>query len=97
MGFSSHSAIQYMAKEISDGTNTVKLYSYKDRGRTMHQLAYYEAGKRKLRNFSIKTEAETTAWQVVGQLTNGSREVQALRTPELESLIAARRVHWRYP
>jgi len=92
MGFSSHSAILYMAKEISDGTNTVKLYSYKDRGRAMHQLAYYVAGKRKLRNFSVKSEAETTAWQIVGQLTNGSKDVQAIRTPELESLVAARRV-----
>jgi len=81
-----------MAKEISDGRNTVKLYSYKDRGRAMYQLAFYEAGKRKLRNFSVKSEAETTAWQILCQLTNGSREVQALRTPDLESLIAARRV-----
>jgi hypothetical protein len=60
-----------MAKEISNGIHTVKLYQYADRGRRMHQLAYYEAGKRRLRNFSIKSEAETVAWQILGQLTNG--------------------------
>jgi hypothetical protein len=81
-----------MAKEISNGVHTVKLYNYVDRGRRMHQLAYYEAGKRKLRNFSIKSEAETVAWQILGQLTNSTEEARAFRTPELESLVAARRV-----
>ncbi len=81
-----------MAKEISNGVHTVKLYNYVDRGRRMYQLAYYEAGKRKLRNFSVKAEAETVAWQILGQLTHGTDEARALRMPELESLIAARRV-----
>jgi integrase len=81
-----------MAKEISNGIHTVKLYNYADRGRRMHQLAYYEAGKRRLRNFSVKSEAETVAWQILGQLTNGTEEARAFRTPELESLAAARRV-----
>ncbi len=81
-----------MAKEISNGTHTVKLYNYVDRGRKMHQLAYYEAGKRRLRNFSVKSEAETVAWQILGQLTNGTETARAFRTPELESLVAARRV-----
>ncbi len=71
-----------MAKEISNGIHTVKLYDYKDRGRRMHQLAYYEAGRRKLRNFSDKSEAETIAHQVLGQLTNGgvlTKKTQNLR------------------
>ena len=66
--------------------------NYVDRGRKMHQLAYYEAGKRKLRNFSKKSEAETVGWQILGQLTNGTETARAFRTPELESLVAARRV-----
>jgi len=81
-----------MAKEISNGIHTVKLYNYEDRGRRMHQLAYYEAGKRRLRNFSMKSEAETVAWQILGQLTNGTETARAFRTPELESLVAARQV-----
>jgi hypothetical protein len=81
-----------MAKEISNGIHTVKLYNYVDRGRKMHQLAYYEAGKRKLRNFSVKSEAEVVANQILGQLTNGTDAVLAMRMPELESLVAARRV-----
>jgi integrase len=89
---SSVSPVECMAKEISNGVHTVKLYNYVDRGRTMHQLAYYEAGRRKLRNFAVKSEAETVAWQILGQLTNGTEEARALRMPELESLIAARRV-----
>src|SRR6202142_2398682 len=81
-----------MAKEISNGTHTVKLYNYVDRGRKMHQLAYYEAGRRRLRKFSVKSEAETVAWQILGQLTNGTEAARAFRTPELESLAAARQV-----
>ena len=81
-----------MAKEISNGIHTVKLYHYVDRGRKMHQLAYYEAGKRRLRNFSVKSEAETVAWQILGQLTNGTEAARAFRMPELESLAAARQV-----
>jgi hypothetical protein len=38
---------------------------YVDRGRKMHQLAYYEAGKRRLKNFGVKSEAETVAWQIL--------------------------------
>jgi integrase len=90
---SSHPAIQYMAKEISNGIHTVKLYNYVDRGRRMHQLAYYEAGKRKLRNFSVKSEAETVGWQILGQLTNGTEAAQAFRTPELESLAPGYALH----
>ena len=52
----------------------------------------YEAGRRRLRNFSVKSEAETVAWQILGQLTNGTEAARAFRTPELESLAAARQV-----
>ena len=89
---SSHPALQCMAKEISNGTHTVKLYNYVDRGRKMHQIAYYEAGRRKLRNFSVKSEAETAALHVLHQLTDGTEAARAFRTPELESLVAARQV-----
>src|ERR1700691_1438017 len=89
---SSHPALQCMAKEISNGTHTVKLYNYVDRGRKMHQIAYYEAGRRKLRNFSVKSEAETAALHVLRQLTDGTEAARAFRTPELESLAAARQL-----
>ena len=84
---SSHPALQCMAKEISNGTHTVKLYNYVDRGRKMHQIAYYEAGRRKLRNFSVKSEAETAALHVLHQLTDGTEAARAFRTPELDSVV----------
>src|ERR1700693_3421583 len=82
-----HPAVLDMAKEISNGTHTVKLYNYVDRGRKMHQIAYYEAGRRKLRNFSVKSEAETAALHVLHQLTDGTEAARAFRTPELDSVV----------
>jgi integrase len=87
-----HSAIQYMATEISNGKQTVKLYSSVNRGRAMYQLAFYAAGKRVQKNFSNKSEAKRVANQILGGLTNDAVAVESMATPELESLIAARRV-----
>ncbi len=58
----------------------------------MYQLAYYEGGRRVQKNFSDKAEAKRVAKQILGELTNDSKAVEAMATPELESLIAARKV-----
>ncbi len=44
------------------------------------------------KNFSDKAEAKGVAKQILGELTNDSKAVEAMATPELESLIAARKV-----
>jgi hypothetical protein len=87
-----HPAIQYMATEISNGKQTVKLYSSVNRGRKMYQLAFYAAGKRIQKNFSDKSEAKRVAHQILSGLTNDAQAVAAMATPELESLVAARKV-----
>jgi integrase len=81
-----------MATEISNGRQTIKLYSSVNRGKAMHQLAYYAGGRRIQRNFADKTQAKRVARQILGNLSNDADAVEALATPELESLIAARRV-----
>jgi integrase len=81
-----------MATEISNGRQTVKLYCSVNRGKAMYQLAYYMGGKRVQKNFADKAEAKRVAKQILGGLTNDAEAVEALATPELESLVAARRV-----
>jgi len=81
-----------MATEISNGSQTVKLYCSVNRGKAMYQLAYYVGGRRVQKNFADKAEAKRVAKQILGGLTNDAEAVEALATPELESLVAARRV-----
>jgi len=81
-----------MATEISNGKQTVKLYHSVNRGKKMYQLAFYTAGRRIQKNFKDKAEAKRVAKQILGGLTNDAKAVEAMATPELESLVAARKV-----
>jgi hypothetical protein len=81
-----------MATEISNGRQTVKLYHSVNRGKAMYQFAYYAGGRRVQKNFADKAEAKRVAKQILGELSNDAEAVEAMATPELESLIAARRV-----
>jgi integrase len=81
-----------MATEISNGRQTVKLYCSVNRGKAMYQLAYYAGGRRVQRNFADKSEAKRVAKQILGNLSNDADAIEAMATPELESLVAARRV-----
>lgn len=58
----------------------------------MYQLAFYAAGRRVQKNFKDKSEAKRVAKQILGGLTQDAQAVDALATPELESLIVARKV-----
>ena len=81
-----------MATEFSNGRQTVKLYRSVNRGKAMYQLAYYFGGRRVQKNFSDKSEAKRVARAVLGGLAEDSAIVDNLATPELESLVAARKV-----
>src|ERR1035441_77661 len=81
-----------MATEFSNGKQTVKLYRSVNRGKEMYQLAFYQAGRRVQKNFSDKAEAKRVAKQILGGLTNEAHAVEAMATPDLESLVAARKV-----
>jgi integrase len=81
-----------MATVITNGKQTVKLYRSVNRGKAMYQLAFYAAGKRIQKNFTDKSEAKRVANQILGGLTHDAKEVDAMATPELESLVAARKV-----
>ena len=81
-----------MATEISNGKQTVKLYHSVNRGKAMYQLAFYTAGRRIQKNFTDKSEAKRVAKQILGGLTHDAKAVEAMATPELESLVAARKV-----
>jgi integrase len=81
-----------MVREISNGWQTIKFYRSVNRGKAMYQLAYYAAGRRVQRNFADKSEAKRIAKQILGDLSNDADAIEAMATPELESLVAARRV-----
>jgi integrase len=81
-----------MATEISNGSQTVKLYRSVNRGKAMYQLAYYMGGRRVQKNFKDKSEAKRVARAVLGGLAEDSVKIDNLATPELESLVAARKV-----
>jgi integrase len=81
-----------MATEFSNGKQTVKLYQSVNRGKAMYQLAYYAGGRRIQKNFVDKAEAKRVARAVLGGLAEDAGAVDALATPELESLVAARKV-----
>jgi hypothetical protein len=81
-----------MATLITNGKQTIKLYQSSNRGKPLYQLAYYTGGRRVQRNFADKAEAKRTANQVLGGMAEDSELVDNLATPELESLVAAKRV-----
>lgn len=81
-----------MATEISNGNQTVKLYRSVNRGKAMYQVAFYAAGRRVQKNFRDKSNAKRVADQILRGLTLDSKSVDSLLTPDLESLVAARKV-----
>jgi hypothetical protein len=81
-----------MATVFTNGKQTVKLYHSVNRGKAMYQLAFYAAGQRIQKNFSDKAEAKRMAKRILGGLTDDEETIDALARPELESLVAARRV-----
>ena len=81
-----------MATEISNGSQTVKLYRSVNRGKAMYQLAFYTAGRRIQKNFKDKSEAKRVANQILGGLTHDAAAVDAMATPALESFVAAKKV-----
>src|ERR1700729_3292033 len=81
-----------MATEISNGKQTVKLYHSVNRGKAMYQLAYYAGGRRVQKNFNDKSEAKRVARAILGGLAQDAVIIDNLATPELESLVAARKV-----
>lgn len=81
-----------MATEISNGKQTVKLYRSVNRGKAMHQLAYYMGGRRFQKNFKDKSEARRVARSVLSELAEDSVKNDNLATPELESLVVAWKV-----
>jgi len=54
-------------------------------------VAYYAAGRRIQKNFRDKAKAKRTADQILRGLTLDANSVDSLLTPDLESLVVARK------
>src|SRR5271155_4898156 len=81
-----------MATVFTNGQQTVKLYDSVNRGKAMYQLVFYTGGRRIQKNFKSMSKAKRMAKQILGGLTIDEETIDALATPELESLVAARKV-----
>jgi hypothetical protein len=68
-----------MAQKSQMESRQSNSYHSVDRGKAMYQLAYCMGGRR-------------VAKQILGGLTNDAEAVEAMATPELESLVASRKV-----
>jgi integrase len=90
--FSFDPAIQCYGTVITNGKQTVKLYHSVNRGKPLFQLAYYAGGRRVLKNFSDKGHAKRIANEILRGTIIDAKAVDALATPELESLVAAQKV-----
>ncbi len=78
--------------EISNGQNTVKIYTGSINGRPYYQISFYRAGRRERRTFSDKQEAKREAKAILGQLASQAADVEeAITATDVESLVAARR------
>ena len=77
--------------EMSNGRDTVKIYTLTSRGRPMFQLAFYRAGLRERRTFSDKARAKREAKTILCQLAAETAATdKAITTTDIESLVAAR-------
>jgi len=77
--------------EISNGHDTVKIYTGTSRGRAYYQISFYRAGRRERRTFSDKKAAKQEAKVILGQLASqGEATGEAITTTDIESLVAAR-------
>ena len=77
--------------EISNGHDTVKIYTGASRGRAYYQISFYRAGRRERRTFSDKNAAKQEAKVILGQLASqGEATEEAITTTDIESLVAAR-------
>ena len=78
--------------EFSNGRDTVKIYTSTARGKPLFQVAYYRAGCRERRSFSNRAQATREAKLILTQLASATVETEkAVTTPEVESLVAARK------
>jgi len=78
--------------EISNGRESVKIYSLTIREKPFFQIAYYRAGRRERRNFISLAEARREAKFILAQLASERAQSETtITTAEIESLVAARK------
>ncbi|MEI7959149.1 MAG: tyrosine-type recombinase/integrase [Verrucomicrobiota bacterium] len=78
--------------ELSNGRDTVKIYTSSARGKTLFQVSFYRAGRRERRSFANRAKAKREAKLILTQLGSTTSDAEkAVTTPEVESLVAARK------
>jgi integrase len=75
---------------VSNGQQEVRIYTIKNRGKTVYQLSFYQAGERQRRTFADLVEAKREAKIILGQLANVFTQTERLSFSDMESFTIAR-------
>ena len=79
------------AKEFTNGTQTVKLYTVKQGDRFVYQLSYYRGGLRYRHTYVKYAKAKAESRLTLSKLASPTLEVEAISTPEIESMVVAQK------
>ena len=75
---------------VSNGQQEVRIYTIKNRGKTVYQLSFYTAGERQRRTFADMVDAKREAKIILGQLANVFAQTERLSFSDMESFTIAR-------
>lgn len=76
---------------IANGSHEVKIYTVKNRGRSLFQLSWHQGGTRQRKTFAKGSDARREAKLVLGQLTLDAHDAAELSTADMESYVIARK------
>lgn len=76
--------------EVSKGFATVKIYTVKNRGKTMFTLSYFVAGRRRCKMFVDEAETRKEAASTAEKLNLGQQQALQLTGADRDSYVAAR-------
>jgi integrase len=76
---------------IANGSHEIKIYTVKNRGRSLFQLSWHQGGVRQRKTFAKAADARREAKIVLGQLTLNAHEAAELSSADMESYLVARK------
>jgi integrase len=76
---------------LTNGQHEIKIYTVQNRGRSVFQLSYYEAGKRERQTFAKVSDAKKEGKLVLSRLAMNRHDVAELSSADMESYVVARK------
>ncbi|MDR1281328.1 MAG: site-specific integrase [Opitutaceae bacterium] len=76
---------------IANGSHEVKIYTVRNRGRSLFQLSWHQGGTRQRKTFARMSDARREAKLILGKLTLDAHDAAELSTADMESYLIARK------